>query len=114
MIVTLESLRDENERLRQSNSSWRQVVDALPAIVGYIDLDKTVVYSNRLIEQWYQRPLNQIVGVNLTELFDRDHFATVQSLLEQVLSLQMGIAGQTHQLLIADRLPRVLGFGGHV
>ena len=38
----------------------------------------------------------------------------VRPLLEQVLSLQMGIVGQTHQFLIADRLLRVLGIGGHV
>ena len=35
-----------------------QILDSLPGLVGYVDLELRIVYANKLIETWYQRPLD--------------------------------------------------------
>ena len=62
-----------------------QILDSLPALVGYVDLDLRIVYANKLIEEWYQRPLSELVGMQLKTLFSAEHYQTVETLLRQVL-----------------------------
>ena len=63
-----------------------QILDSLPALVGYVDLDLRIVYANKLIETWYQRPLDELVGMQLKTLFSAEHYQTVEGLLGQVLA----------------------------
>jgi two-component system sensor kinase FixL len=63
-----------------------QILDSLPGLVGYVDLDLRIVYANKLIEAWYQRPLSQLVGMQLNTLFSKEHYKTVETLLQSVLS----------------------------
>ena len=63
-----------------------QILDSLPGLVGYVDLDLRIVYANKLIEVWYQRPLSQLVGMQLNTLFSKEHYKTVETLLQSVLS----------------------------
>lgn len=62
-----------------------QILDSLPALVGYVDLDLRIVYANKLIEEWYQRPLSELVGMQLKTLFSAEHYQTVETLLRKVL-----------------------------
>ncbi len=80
------ALRTANRDLQRSEARLGQIVDALPALVGYVDLDQRVVFSNRVIERWYQRPLSTILGKQLRSLFSEVHYRTVEALLERVLS----------------------------
>jgi PAS domain S-box-containing protein len=63
-----------------------QILDSLPALVGYVDLDLRIVYANKLIEAWYQRPLDELIGMQLKTLFSVEHYQTVEALLRQVLA----------------------------
>ena len=63
-----------------------QILDSLPGLVGYVDLDLRIVYANKLIEAWYQRPLSQLVGMQLNTLFSKEHYKIVETLLQSVLS----------------------------
>ena len=63
-----------------------QILDSLPALVGYVDLDLRIVYANKLIETWYRRPLDELVGMQLKTLFSAEHYQTVEGLLGQVLA----------------------------
>ncbi len=45
---------DELYQLRRIREQLVQIMDSLPGLVGYVDLDLTIVYANRLIEDWYQ------------------------------------------------------------
>jgi len=35
-----------------------QILDSLPGLVDYVHLELRIVYANKLIETWYQRPLD--------------------------------------------------------
>ena len=63
-----------------------QILDSLPGLVGYVDLDLRIVYANKLIETWYQRPLSELLGMQLNTLFSNEHYKTVETLLQSVLS----------------------------
>ena len=54
--------------------------------MGYVDLDLRIVYANKLIETWYQRPLSELLGMQLNTLFSNEHYQTVETLLQSVLS----------------------------
>lgn len=63
-----------------------QILDSLPALVGYVDLDLRIIYANKLIEEWYQRPLSELIGMELKTLFSVEHYQTVETLLQKVLA----------------------------
>jgi two-component system sensor kinase FixL len=82
----LRSDRDELYQLRRTREQLVQIMDSLPGLVGYVDLDLKIVYANQLIESWYQMPRSELVGMQLKTLFTEEHYLTVEALLERVLS----------------------------
>ena len=68
-------LRAENARLAESESRLTQIVDALPVLVGYVDLNQRIVVANQAIEVWYQQPRDEIIGTRLRDLFEPDRAA---------------------------------------
>ena len=77
---------DELTRLRRTCDQLMQIMDSLPGLVGYVDLDLTIVYANRLIEDWYRQPRETLFGMQLKTLFSEEHYRTVETLLRRVLS----------------------------
>ncbi len=69
--------RDELRQLRPNRAQLVQLMDSLPGLVGYVDLDLKIVYANRLTEVWYQQPLTELVGMHLKTLFTEEHYKTV-------------------------------------
>jgi two-component system sensor kinase FixL len=84
--MQLRSDRDELYQLRRTREQLVQIMDSLPGLVGYVDLDLKIIYANRLIEDWYQRPRSELVGMQLKSLFTDEHYLAVESLLQRVLS----------------------------
>ncbi len=73
-------------QLRRSRDQLVQIMDSLPGLVGYVDLDLKIVFANQLIETWYQRPRTELIGMQLKTLFTDEHYKTVEMLLQRVLS----------------------------
>jgi len=78
--------RDELYQLRRTREQLVQIMDSLPGLVGYVDLDLKIVYANQLIETWYQMSRTELVGMELKTLFTEEHYKTVEALLQRVLS----------------------------
>lgn len=78
--------REELQQLRRTRDQLVQIMDSLPGLVGYVDLDLKIVYANKLIETWYQRQRAELVGMQLKTLFSAEHYQTVEALLRRVLS----------------------------
>ena len=73
-------------RLVEENNRLQQIVDALPAMTGYVDLNQRIVFANRQLESWYCLSRDDLIGMSLRDLFTDEHYHTVETLLEQVLS----------------------------
>ena len=84
--VPIRSAREELYQLRRTREQLVQIMDSLPGLIGYVDLNQTIVYANKLIEEWYQRPRSELVGMQLKTLFTEEHYRTVEALLDGVLS----------------------------
>lgn len=82
---TVQQLHAELSRLNRNQARLVQIMDSLPGLVGYVDLQLTIVYANRLIESWYQRPRTELIGMQLRTLFTDEHYVTVEELLKRVL-----------------------------
>lgn len=78
--------QEELRQLRRTRDQLEQIMDSLPGLVGYVDLQLKIVYANRLIETWYQRSRSELVGMQLKTLFSEEHYQTVETLLQRVLS----------------------------
>ncbi len=70
----------------EENSRLQQIIDALPAMTGYVDLNQRIVFANRQLEAWYGLNRDDLIGMSLRDLFSDEHYHTVETLLEQVLS----------------------------
>ncbi len=108
------SNRDELYQLRRTREQLAQIMDSLPGLVGYVDLDLKIVYANQLIETWYQKPRTLLVGMHLKSLFTEEHYKVVESLLQRVLSGEEindereisypdGVTRRVHMNYIPDR-----------
>ena len=89
-ITSLESALRQSRRqvaaLEARETLLYQIMDSLPAMVGYVDLNQRIVFANRQLERWYQLDRNQLTGMALQDLFTADHYQKVKVLLDRVLS----------------------------
>ena len=83
---SVQQLRGEIARLNRNQARLVQIMDSLPGLVGYVDLQLTIVYANKLIENWYQRPRSDLIGMQLRTLFTDEHYGIVEELLKRVLN----------------------------
>jgi two-component system, LuxR family, sensor kinase FixL len=83
---SVQQLRGEIVRLNRNQARLVQIMDSLPGLVGYVDLQLIIVYANKLIESWYQRPRSDLIGMQLRTLFTDEHYGIVEELLKRVLN----------------------------
>lgn len=87
-VQTREPLEVYSWNSQSGLDSYRliQLTDSLPGLVGYVDLHLRIVYANKLIEEWYQRPRSELIGTELRTLFSPEHYEIVKTLLDRVLA----------------------------
>ena len=78
--------QSEVERLRSREKKLNQIMDSMPAMIGYVDLNQRLIFANNQLERWYQLSREQLIGMRLSDLFSAQHYRTVSGLLTQVLS----------------------------
>ena len=76
---------DAQARLRQSEHLIRNVTDNLPALVCYIDRDHRFRFNNRTYERWLHKPLDEITGKTVQEVYGSAVYARLRPDLEKAL-----------------------------
>jgi PAS domain S-box-containing protein len=62
-------VRHEMEcKLKHSERSVRAIMDAVPALVGYLDRDQRYVFANGAFERWFGLPPHEVVGRTLAQV----------------------------------------------
>lgn len=82
--VTLEykatqALRDNEQRLRL-------ITDNLPALISYIDAEGVFRFNNLTYAHWLKRPLEEITGQPLAEVFSAETYALIEPQLMRALA----------------------------
>ncbi len=80
------AIEDASARLAAvENHRIRQLADALPALVSYIDADQRYVFLNRGYEASFQRPVAELVGETVAEVLGPRNYATIGPRLARAL-----------------------------
>jgi PAS domain S-box-containing protein len=79
--------RKEAERAAQeSEERLRSIADALPLLISYVDKEKRFRFVNRQYEIWFARPLEEIVGRTVSEVFGPQMYETRRPFMERALA----------------------------
>ncbi len=72
--------------LQTSEERLRDITDALPVLISYIDADQRFRFVNKAYEDWFGRPLSEIAGRSLREVMDASMYAARRAYVERALS----------------------------
>src|SRR5215212_3340952 len=61
------------------------VIDAVPALIAYVDRDQRYGFANLAYEAWFGRPRGEICGRTLREFLGDARYATIGPYVERVL-----------------------------
>jgi diguanylate cyclase (GGDEF)-like protein/PAS domain S-box-containing protein len=64
----------------------RLIADNLPALISYIDADRVFRFNNIGYERWLGRPLSEITGLPVAEVYGEDAFAQIDPWLSRALA----------------------------
>ncbi|MDY7225137.1 PAS domain-containing sensor histidine kinase [Hyalangium rubrum] len=79
-----QELEFSKEEARRSEQQLRNITDALPALVSYIDRDERVLFCNQVHETWFGVPPEQLLGKTVREIF-RERYVTVKDWTRKAL-----------------------------
>ena len=79
--------RKEAERAAQeSEERLRSITDALPLLISYVDKDLRFRFANRQYEIWFARPIEDIVGRAVSEVFGPKMYEKRRPFIERALA----------------------------
>ena len=70
---------------RESEVRLRLITDHLPALIGYIDRNRVYRFNNATYETWLGRPLSEITGRTIDEIYDAETLERIAPHIEAVL-----------------------------
>jgi len=112
--------RVAEEALKASEAQLRQITNAVPALIGYIDRHDRLLFHNRAFEAWFDRSAGELRQRTLRSLLGGETYSEVAPRIAEVLSGQEvsfdlflpGVRG-TDMYLSIQLVPR-LGADGEV
>jgi PAS domain S-box-containing protein len=80
-----EDRRSEQAR-RASEERLRDITDALPILISYVDREQRFQFVNKPYEIWFNRPIGQIVGYRLSDIMAPEVYAARRPFVERALA----------------------------
>jgi PAS domain S-box-containing protein len=78
--------RTAESKLRETRDFFASTLDAMPVMVLYVNADGAVTYCNKQTAEWWRRPVEQIVGRQLTDLVDADYYTRLRPRITAVMA----------------------------
>ncbi|WP_028292621.1 NahK/ErcS family hybrid sensor histidine kinase/response regulator [Oceanobacter kriegii] len=72
--------------LAESEQRVRVITDTVPALIGYVDKDMKMTFSNRAYEEWYGYDRKVILGRKLHEFIQPEQLKRLQPYIDRALS----------------------------
>ena len=76
------ALRDSEQRVARSEARLRLITDNVPALISYIDHERRFRFNNAMYAQWLGRPIEEITGRRLDEVYDAPLCALIEPHLD--------------------------------
>jgi PAS domain S-box-containing protein len=80
------NLKQAEAALRERENQLRQITDAIPALISYIDSEHHYRFVNRNYKEWFEYSTENLVGKHLRDIVGDDAYALVLPRIERVLS----------------------------
>ena len=74
------------DAVRAAEDPSKLLLDSIPAYISYVDAAERYCWVNKLYEQWYRRPQQEIVGKTIRELQGESNYAQMREHIRQALS----------------------------
>ncbi len=71
--------------LQESERSRRLIMDAVPAMISYVDKDLYYRFVNHQYEKWFHRPATEIVGKRIKDMLGEEQYQFIEHHIEAVL-----------------------------
>jgi len=81
----MRDLADGRAALERSDAELRLVADAMPVLIAFIDRDLYYRFANKAYEAWFQRPVAEVIGKRVPEVFGEEVWTTRRPLIERAL-----------------------------
>jgi PAS domain S-box-containing protein len=81
----MRALADGRAALERSEAELRLVADAMPVLIAFIDRDLYYRFANKAYEAWFQRPVAEVIGKRVPEVFGEEVWTTRRPLIERAL-----------------------------
>lgn len=93
-------VKETQLQLAEISNQLKLITDNMPALISYIDADGVFRFNNSAYEKWLGRPLSEITGHAVAEVYDAPTLAQIQPWLVRAL------AGQTVTYELEPMPPR--------
>ena len=103
LIHDITESRRMTQALRASESQLRQITDAVPALIAYVDLEQRFSFHNQAYETTLGLPFDQIRHQTMTDVLGPQVYATVQGWVNAALSGQTVHYEREHVTPLGER-----------
>src|SRR5215510_8342254 len=69
-----------------SNTRLEFIIEAVPALIGYVDTEERYRFNNSAYEQWFGRPISEVVGRHVREVLGDEVYAVIAPHIGSALS----------------------------
>jgi PAS domain S-box-containing protein len=106
--------KQSEEALRDSERRMRLVTDAIPALIAYVDKDIIYRFTNKVYEEWFRRPLDQINGRPMRDVLGAELYDLRSDYVERALrgepsvfEMTMPMGGTGAEYALATYVPHI-------
>lgn len=79
-------LRGADDAVRRSEKMLRQIADASPSLISYVNADEIYEFVNLKYINWYGKPAAEIIGRSVKELHGEEEYRTLKPSIDQAMS----------------------------
>jgi PAS domain S-box-containing protein len=79
-------IRRASDRLHASEQQLREITDAVPALIAYVDADQRCRFHNRAYQEAFGLTSEEILGKSMRELMEPAYYEALRPKVEEVLS----------------------------
>ncbi|WIJ24822.1 PAS domain S-box protein [Devosia sp. RR2S18] len=78
--------RAVRDALRASEERLRDITDAVPILLSYVDAEQRFRFVNKPYETWFNRPREQLLGARLVDVMGEEVFSARRPYVERALA----------------------------
>ena len=82
MTFDITALKDAENRAEDNERRLRLITDNVPALISYIVSERRFRFNNRMYETWLARPLNEITGRRVADVYSAETYRSIEPHME--------------------------------